>query len=183
MHITGFAHILQSWCILLLHCWQLACLNHLFIVSVLTLIQFPEMWHKCTNLKVEHMTCLVFGFGWLWLFVMGRPQRVNHSPGPQPPAGRNSPGNAVTSMVRMNLAVGVNVVSCLLNALLCCSLAVVSIIYTHFCNSQNVCNQGENQRWRIPSFWCKGDNCTLTRWSVLLKLHISHVFFWLIDQT
>uniref|UniRef100_A0A8C8DYH0 Eukaryotic translation initiation factor 4E nuclear import factor 1 n=1 Tax=Oryzias sinensis TaxID=183150 RepID=A0A8C8DYH0_9TELE len=28
-----------------------------------------------------------------------RPQRVNHSPGPQPPAGRNSPGNAVTSML------------------------------------------------------------------------------------
>ncbi|XP_024126658.1 eukaryotic translation initiation factor 4E transporter isoform X2 [Oryzias melastigma] len=28
-----------------------------------------------------------------------RPQRVNRSPGPPPPAGRNSPGNAVTSML------------------------------------------------------------------------------------
>uniref|UniRef100_A0A3B4UX37 Eukaryotic translation initiation factor 4E nuclear import factor 1 n=1 Tax=Seriola dumerili TaxID=41447 RepID=A0A3B4UX37_SERDU len=33
-----------------------------------------------------------------------RPQRVNRSPGPGPqPAGRNSPGNAVTSMVIINL--------------------------------------------------------------------------------
>ena len=36
--------------------------------------------------------------------MLDRPQRVNRSPGPQP-AGRNSPGNAVTSMVSKNLAV------------------------------------------------------------------------------
>lgn len=36
--------------------------------------------------------------------MINRPQRANRSPGPGPqPAGRNSPGNAVTSMVRMNL--------------------------------------------------------------------------------
>ncbi|XP_024126659.1 eukaryotic translation initiation factor 4E transporter isoform X3 [Oryzias melastigma] len=32
-------------------------------------------------------------------FRNSRPQRVNRSPGPPPPAGRNSPGNAVTSML------------------------------------------------------------------------------------
>ncbi|RVE73288.1 hypothetical protein OJAV_G00047590 [Oryzias javanicus] len=32
-------------------------------------------------------------------FRNSRPQRVNRSPGPQPPAGRNSPGNPVTSML------------------------------------------------------------------------------------
>uniref|UniRef100_A0A7N6AS20 Eukaryotic translation initiation factor 4E nuclear import factor 1 n=1 Tax=Anabas testudineus TaxID=64144 RepID=A0A7N6AS20_ANATE len=50
------------------------------------------------------------------VFVIHRPQRVNRSPGPGPqPAGRNSPGNAVTSMVSINYISPSHIEDCLIS--------------------------------------------------------------------
>lgn len=50
------------------------------------------------------------------MFVIHRPQRVNRSPGPGPqPAGRNSPGNAVTSMVSINYISPSHIEDCLIS--------------------------------------------------------------------
>lgn len=122
-------------------------------------------------------------YDYVWLMCLCfRLQRVNRSPGPGPqPAGRHSPGNAVTSMVSMNF----NSPSCLFSELscevgllkllstplginafyFCLHATAVSIIHTYICDPQNVRNKREKQRWTIKSFREQGRGIrTLSRW-------------------
>lgn len=65
------------------------------------------------------------------VLVIHRPQRVNRSPGPGPqPAGRNSPGNPVTSMVSINSTVPtVIVLNCpVKNRLIFENFSVISVL-------------------------------------------------------
>lgn len=94
------------------------------------------------------------------VFVLHRLQRANRSPGPGPqPAGRNSPGNPVTSMVSMNFILQSNLflLSCpvklnvndFMYVFLFCFFyftTVVPVIYTHICDPQNVRDKREKQR-------------------------------------